>query len=107
MIGIVGDIYDGLGVQVKPAGQPRTFKELRYAVVEALGASKVARYAGETEPPPDELPPLVVGVGVGLGAGSVQMVTDGVIVLVIVPAPEYARVSVEAEAVQTLLDTPV
>ena len=56
VIDMVGDIYEGLRVQVNPIGQPGTvfLRELRYAVVEVPGVRIVARTASETEPPLDE-----------------------------------------------------
>jgi hypothetical protein len=93
------------GVQVNPAGQFDTegaFRELRYAVVEAPGARRVASTLGETEPPPIEtLPPLDSGGGGEGGLEFAQIVADGVIVFVTVLPPEYESERVEAEPVHT------
>ena len=74
-------VKPGIGVHVMPTGHPGTVEvvvanELRYTVVEALGASRVVRIEGETEPPPLEYE--MVGVaGITGQALVVKVVSAG------------------------------
>jgi hypothetical protein len=79
----------GIGVQLKPLGQPATWllRELRYAVVEALGARICASAEADTEPPPFEKLVVVVTVGVGVTGLLVQVTETLVTSLGTVPDP--------------------
>ena len=85
-------VDEGLSVQMEPEGHPGTIcviNEFRYAVVEALGASNVARVEAETEPP--RLEKLAVAAMDGAGAtGVAAQITETFVTLleVIVPDPD-------------------
>ena len=75
---------------------------MRYAVVDADGASIFASACGERNDPPDELPPPPLGGVTGGVTASAQIVAVGVTVKV--PVPVIA--TDDAELVHVLV-TPV